>query len=217
MIPGFSGMVPDPLSAASDLVDITDKLGILDAVKRRLISQRDPAAARLAAALDEMRKNYEVVDGVLVGYLSLWFDREANPRFEEDRRLLVKLEGGGHEVVVRQAKSSCGKIWAIHEHYLRGWFSRVLSKDEARVIEDAFKVIADSDMSAVYLIYATSEWVTDKAKQTLGLVKARKLDEAQQVVDQARLEIEPARVRMRGAMKLLGDLQATFTEVAGIV
>lgn len=44
------------ISDAKDLLDVADKLGIIQAVKGKLVKQPDPAADKLVTALEELSK-----------------------------------------------------------------------------------------------------------------------------------------------------------------
>jgi hypothetical protein len=203
-------------AAASDLADIADRLGILQAVKRRLVSQPDPAAAKLNTALDEIHKIYLVLDGEITSYLSLWLDPSSD-RFAEDRRTLQGLEGGALRARMGKAKTACSKIGNIYDRYLRGWFSRVASPDEAQVLEQLFQDLRHIDGEMLRAIDATAEWLERTAQETLDLVQAGKFEGAQQRVDVARREIRQARQDMSRSIQVLLDLQSGFVATSGAV
>jgi hypothetical protein len=49
------------LSIGKDLVDVRDKLGVIQAVKRKLVARPDPALDKLVTALEETSKVYDVL------------------------------------------------------------------------------------------------------------------------------------------------------------
>ena len=99
----------DPLGLVTGVTDLAEKLGYLDKVKRKLMRQPDPAAAKLATALVEIYKIYEALDTAITQYLSLWID-EKNEELNRERPILLSLEGDRIQAQMREAKGSCTKI-----------------------------------------------------------------------------------------------------------
>jgi multidrug efflux pump subunit AcrA (membrane-fusion protein) len=201
-------------TAAANLAEIADRLGILQAVKQRLVSQPDPAAAKLDTVLDEIHKIYLVLDTEITSYLSLWLDPSSD-RFVADRETLLGLEGGALSSRMRKAKTACSKIGNIYDRYLRGWFSRVTSRDEAQQLGQLFRELRDVDSQMIDAINKTATWLEQEAEQTLNLVQEGNFEGAQQRIDVARQEIRQARRDMSRAMQILLDLQSGFVTESG--
>jgi hypothetical protein len=94
-----------------DLIDVADKLGVIQAVRRKLVSQPDPALDKLVTALEEVSKIYDVHQSEVKGLLSLYFDPSQTPEAAksraEERATLMALEGGELAARMRRAKGSC--------------------------------------------------------------------------------------------------------------
>lgn len=206
----------EPISAAkaaADLTDVADRLGILQAVKRRLISQPDPAAEKLETVLDEIQKIYNALEGEILRYLGLLLDKESD-RYQQDLETLRELESGTLTVRMRKAKTACYKIDSVYDRYLRGWFSRVIAPGETELLRNLFRDLGDIDGQAILAIDEVANWLVGKAKATLTLVDADQLEEAQRLLSTARQEIHPTRQSMNRAVGTLLDLQADFVKAS---
>jgi hypothetical protein len=204
------------LRATKDLADVADQLGIIQAVKRRLVSTPDPAATKLSLVLDEMLQVYCVLDGEITGYLALWLDPASN-RFSEDRKRLVGLEGGALTAQLRTAKAACSKIWNIYERYLSGWFNKVTSPTEAKLLDSMFRQLSNMDSEMIAAIDAVAAWLERSAKIAMDLVTNKELEQAQRHIELARLEIHPVRRELSRAVQMLFELQSSFLEVSRAV
>ena len=199
----------------SSLYDLADKFGIIQAVKDRLLRQPDPAADKLVAVLGELSKIYGVCDAELLRYLSLSFDPAAG--MAEERVVLLSLEGGQLRTRMNEASGHCHKIWNIYQRYLQRWFHSVLAPDEASSMEELFKRLSYADSQMDLAIHELTNWLTHEAEETLELVDAGKLDEANQRIKAARKEVKPARAAIGKAMSDLLQLQAEFIDASGTV
>ena len=98
-----------------DLVEVSDKLGLIHAVKSKLVRQPDPAADHLLAVLEEILKIYLAFEAELARYLSLTLEPA---EIAEERKTLVELEGGQVSARMAGARGHCGKIYNIYRRYL---------------------------------------------------------------------------------------------------
>ena len=201
---------------AGELVTIAEKLGILAAVKSKLLKQPDPAAEKLIIALEEIYKIYLALEDALTSYLSVWLDPK-NPELGKAKAVLIGLEGGETETRIEKSRGSCKKITNIYERYLRPWFAKALNKDEAEELRALFREMADFDSYMVDAIAAVSKWLTLQASETLELMSAGDLTGAQRQVDAARRGVLPDRREIGRVIRDLLKLQADFTEVSGAV
>jgi hypothetical protein len=119
-------IIPFPISPAK-VFDTCDRIGAIDAVKRKLVKQPDPAAAKLVTVLDELSKVYGAMEDELTTYLSLFFDDTDMKQLARERAALAKLEAGAIRARMGEARGRCSKIWNIYMRYLTPWFDRVLA------------------------------------------------------------------------------------------
>jgi hypothetical protein len=197
------------------LVDLADKLGVIQAIKSKLLRQPDPAADKLVIVLAELSKVYGVIEAELVRYLSLYFD--AQQGFDEERTVLLSFEGGQLRMRVGEARGHCHKIWNIYQKYLERWFHDSLSPSEASTMKHLFESLTYADSQMLYALNELTNWLSEESSQTLNLIDAGNLDEANARVKGARKEILPARQAISKAMSDLMQLQADFIAASGKV
>jgi DNA transposition AAA+ family ATPase len=196
------------------LIDLAAKLNVIQTVKDKLLRQPDPAADKLVIVLAELSKVYGAIDNELVRYLSLYFDGQS---LQEERAVLLTLEGGQLRMRVGEASGHCHKIWNIYSKYLERWFHDALSPDEASSMQQLFSSLSYADSQMLAALNDLTRWLSDESPQTLDLVDAGKLEEANARVRAARNEIMPARQAISKAMSDLTQLQADFIAVSRIV
>lgn len=198
-----------------NLVDLADKLGLIQAVKTKLLRQPDAAADSLVVVLGELSKVYGACDAELLRYLSLSFDpAEKNT---DERAVLLTLESGQLWTRTSEARGHCHKIWNIYRRDLKRWFSSVLAPDEASKMEELFSRLSYADSQMEAAISELTHWLTNRAQETLDLVDAGKQDEANQQIKAARKEVLPARQAINKAMNGMLQLQAEFIQMSGTV
>ena len=197
------------------LVDLADKLGIIQAVKNKLLLQPDAAADSLLVVLGELSKIYGACDAELLRYLSLSFDSAGN--IAGERAVLLTLEGGQLRTRTGEARGHCHKIWNIYQRDLQRWFNDVLAPDEASRMEELFRRLSYADSQMESAISDLTGWLTEQAQQTLDLVQDNKFDEANQRIKDARKEVLPTRQALSKAMNGLLQMQAEFIHMSGTV
>jgi hypothetical protein len=197
------------------LVDLADKLGVIQTVKDRLLRQPDPAADKLVIVLAELSKVYGVIEAELVRYLSLYFDAEQG--LDEERTVLLSFEGGQLRMRVGEARGHCHKIWNIYQKYLERWFHDTLRPNEAATMKNLFESLTYADSQMLYALNELTNWLSQESSETLNLIDAGSLEEANGRVRAARKEILPARQAISKAMTDLMQLQADFIAASGKV
>jgi hypothetical protein len=197
------------------LVDLADKLGLIQTVKTKLLRQPDAAADSLVVVLGELSKVYGACDAELLRYLSLSFHPAG--RNAEERAVLLTLESGQLLTRTAEARGHCHKIWNIYRRDLQRWFSSVLAPDEASKMEELFQRLGYADSQMEMAISELTHWLTTRAQETLDLVDAGKQDEANQRIKLARKEVLPARQAISKAMNSMLQLQAEFIQMSGTV
>jgi hypothetical protein len=199
---------------AKDLVDISDKLGLIQAVKSKLVSQPDPASSKLLAVLGEISKIYLIFEEELTRYLSLTLDEE---ELKEETGILLDLESGKITARMGAARGHCGKIYNIFTRYLSPWFKRALSSDEVSMMGQLFAQMSLTDSLMLDVIDQVSRWLSQEAEATLDLVERGELDAAQKRIAEARRQVLPARRAISNAMRKIYDIEASFIETSGAV
>jgi hypothetical protein len=199
---------------AKDLVDISDKLGLIQVVKSKLVSQPDPASSKLLAALGEISKIYQTFEEEITRYLSVTLEPD---ELAEEKRILLDLESGKIVARMGSARGHCGKIYNIFNRYLSPWFKRVLNSDEVSMMEQLFAQMSLTDSLMLDVIDEVSRWLSQEAEATLNLVEQGDLVAAQSRVSEARRQILPARRAISGAMRRIYDIEASFIESSGAV
>jgi hypothetical protein len=209
------------VSIGKDLVDVADKLGVIQAVKRKLVAQPDPALDKLVIALEEVSKIYDVLQSEIKGILSLYFDPSQTPAAAksraEERKALIALEGGELAVRMRRAKGHSGKIQNIYDKYLSPWFGRILTPDENHSMFQFFHFFHGVDLEMVNRIEQVADSLSQNAVAIADMVDGDRFDEANRRIKDLRNELRPTRRQIAEVMKVLFDLEAEFTEVSGAV
>ena len=202
------------LSALATGLDFAEKLGLIEAVKAKLLRKPDEAADKLVVVLEELSKVYEAIDSELSRYLSLSFD--AHPHLVDERKVLLGLEAGQLMIRIAEARGHCHKLNNIYVKYLNPWFGRMLSPSEQSQLQTLFLLLGSANSQMLSLLDELVAWLSSQASATLDLVDAGKLDEANRHVRAARRELAPVRGKMAKSLVDLRNLQAEFIAASGI-
>jgi hypothetical protein len=197
-----------------DLVEVSDKLGLIQVIKSKLVSQPDPAAAKLLAVLSEISKIYLAFEDELARYLALTLEQE---ELAEEKAALLELEGGKITARMNAARGHCGRIYNIFTKYLRPWFQRVLGSDEISMTESLFNQMSLTDSMMLEAINKVSDWLTTESEAVLDLISQDRLPEARQRITDARRAVLPARRAIASAMRRIHDIEADFIQASGAV
>src|SRR5262245_29813195 len=106
-------------AALAAVKEIDSALGTLQKVIAKFKSQPDIAAAKLAEALDEIGKTWQVMDTAITQFLALGFDDGA---LAKGSATLLNIQGGGLLVSVQKGRGHCHVIGDIYDTYLDRWF-----------------------------------------------------------------------------------------------
>jgi hypothetical protein len=197
------------------ILDLADKLDIIQTVKAKLLRQPDPAADKLVAVLGELSKIYGACEAELRRYLSLSFDPAAG--LAEERDVLLTLESGQLRLRASEARGHCHKIWNIYQRYLERWFHNVLAPDEASAMRNLFERLGYADSQMEVAIEDLTNWLTREAQETLDLVEAGKHTEANERIKRARRALQQPREAIFKSMNDLLRLQGDFIAASGTV
>jgi len=195
------------------ILNLADKLGLIETLKAKLLRQPQPAADKLVAVLGELSKIYGACDAELLRYLSLSFDPTGN--IADERAVLLTLEGGQLSLRANEARGHCHKIWNIYDHHLRRWFHEVLAPDEAAAMQELFQRLSYADSQMESAIQEIMRWLSREAEATLDLVDAGQLDEANRRIKAARKEVQGVREAIVRAMNQFLKLQGEFMAMSG--
>lgn len=195
------------------ILNLADKLNLIETLKTKLLRQPQPAADKLVAVLGELSKIYGACDAELLRYLSLSFDPAGN--IAQERAVLLTLEGGQLSLRANEARGHCHKIWNIYDQHLRRWFHQVLARDEASAMQELFERLSYGDSQMELAIHELTSWLTREAEATLDLVDAGELDEANRRIRAARKEVHGIREAIARAMRELLKLQGDFIAASG--
>jgi hypothetical protein len=209
-------LIPIPISP-DKLVDVADRVGAIDAVKRKLVRQPDPAAAKLVTVLEELSKIFGAMEDELTTYLSLFFDDSDLKQLAREKAALARLEGGAIRARMGEARGRCAKIWNIYVRYLTPWFDRVLNPSESEQLRSLFRELSEIDSHMVDAINDVASWLTAEALTTGDLAERNDFADANARVLAARREIRPLRERMAAAMLQIRRLEGEFIEISGAV
>ena len=209
-------MVPTPISPEK-LFDTADRLGAIEAVKRKLVKQPDPAAAKLVTVLEELSKVYGVLDEELTSYLALFFDDSDLKQLAREQAALARLSGGAIRARMGEARARCAKIWNIYQRYLTPWFDRVLNRAESEQLGSLFRELSEIDSHIVDAIDDVANWLTAEALATSDLVAQNDLMAANERIAAGIREVRPLRERISEAMLQIRKLEAEFIEASGAV
>lgn len=199
----------------SFLFNLADKLGVIQAVKGKLLRQPDAAADDLVLVLDELSKVFTTIEAELVRYLSLNFDPANN--LAEERAALLTLEGGQLAARVAEARGHCHKISNIYSKHLQRWFFSALNPNEAQLLEEVFNDLSNADGGFLIVLDQLVDWLTERATETLDSVDSGDFGTANQNLRAARKEVLPVRRALTKAQTDLRNLQAEFIEASGTV
>ena len=218
----------------SESVELANRVGLIEAVKVKLINQRDPkadpAAGQLAAALAELNQIFGVAEWALGQYSSLYFYDGQDPRERhQERTKLLQLESGAIQrggstnqegtiyTQMKAARTHCHKILNIYRRFLRSWFDEVLDDREKSLMFDMFMDFGSADDVFSDEIEDLADWLSQQARETLELVDVGRLQEANQRIIDASVDTRKQRDAIRGARDRLSALQADFTQAAAVV
>lgn len=103
---------------ANVLVELADKLGVLEAIKEKLF--RDPKTdySELVRALDGFASSFQVVDGLLSRLLSLSFVSDSPQSLQIARELLIQAEGGAQMTRAQGLRGHCNKLRILYDQRL---------------------------------------------------------------------------------------------------
>lgn len=199
MIPSFTTM----LNTAKDLESLFGK------AKDKLLNNPTEASAKLAEVLGELSLILEFVEKETVRYLEIIFLPDKS-NFIPCRSVLLSLESGYVIIKGYEARGHCHKVMNIYEKYLDRWFSKVLDAQEAQQIKSLFGRMNTADGDMIEGIKEITRWLKDESEAILRLIDGDKLQEANERIKKARMDVQQTRRDIVEALAQLKLLQASF-------
>jgi hypothetical protein len=200
------------------ITNLAKDVGLIKAVKDKLVRHPDPAAEKLAAALLELSKVFTELERGLTKYNALsFYESQDSVERKQERDTLVQLEGGELRTEMKRAKTHCKKIWNIYLKFLNPWFRSVLNESDQVALASVFSEMDEADSHFLEEIEALAKWLSDRARETLDLVDAGKIEEANKHIRAARIDTRKQQEAIVNAIGTLLDLEAEFTEVSRAV
>ena len=198
--------------AVEGSIGVLDKLGLLERVQRKLISNPDTAATKLDIVFKELQTSYLALDHVLVDLCSLMFDDKESLR--EARKFLSAVQGGALGVELEKAHGHCKRIRAVYENHLTGWFSRVLAPLEAMEMKGLFEDWGDADERWVWMMKAASADLGKIALRILERLDSGDVAGAQQLVNSLLHEMRGVQRTLSKHLQELIAMQTAFREMS---
>lgn len=195
-------------------LEVIDKLGLLEPVVLKLITNPDKAASRLDLALNELSTGYNAFYNAIIKLSIVSFKSE---EINESREFLLKVKDGCIATEIFSVKGSCQKIWNIYQKYLTGWISSVLNKQEASEIEELFLDLQDMDGKFIRAVEQLSSEAQKFAADVLHKINIAQYAEAEYLRNNFEDELAPFRSELTQNIKELWNLQSKLREVAGSV
>lgn len=118
-----------PKIALKEAIGLLKDLSVLEKVAKKLVNNPDAISEKISVALSELAISYQAVYDALVNLALLSFKKQED--LDETRKYLLEAQGGRIAAKIGEARDHCERIWNNYERYLRGWFSRVLNKNES--------------------------------------------------------------------------------------
>jgi hypothetical protein len=201
---------------AANATQISQQLGLIEAIKQKLVKQPDDASGKLVAVLEELQKSYIAFDGELVRFFAVTLD--PGPELRNDMQTLYSLEGQLLWARLNSARGHCGKIENIYEKYLSPWFQRVteLDKSERDDLENLFKELSSVDAVWVRVLNDAAYWLGQRAEEALAAQERSDTKAALNIIAKARRDIAPTRRQLADAMSKMRQLEADFIQVGGV-
>ena len=191
-------------AALESIKKADEALGIIGKLVAKLKAQPDLAALKLAEALDEIGKTWQVMDTAITQFLKLGIDSDA---MEKGSEVLLRIEGGGLLNEVKDGRGHCHIIGNIFYKYLDRWFAEVLKGEELNSIRRVFDMLSEADDDVFLYMENVAEQLQTEATQVLDMVSTSKVKEAKSRVLAFRKELQPLRLGMSGTLQKLYNLQ----------
>ena len=202
------------LKATKDGVELLDKIGALERLSLKLVSNPDKAISKLNVALGELTMGYTAFHNEILALSTLSFEQED---LKDVRARLVRLKDGRLMADLAPLKGSCVRIISIYKRYLTGWFNDVLTKREAQRLELVFIQLSSMDGRFLRGAEALSALAQQHATELLGLLQEKRYSDAALVTAKFERTLAPVRQKLSRNLAMLWVLQERFTKASRAV
>jgi len=199
-------------AALAAVKEIDEAVEVLGKAVARLKGQPDTAALKLAEALDEIGKTWQVIDQAITRFLGLGFDAE---ELTKGSQVLLGIEGGALLVSVQQGRGHCHVIRNIFDKYLDRWFQRVFKGDELARIRNVFYGLGYADLDVFNYMEHVAQQLQVEANAALDSIAHGKLAEARVRILSLRSDLSPLRLSLSHSLVHLYALKGEFITIAG--
>lgn len=203
----------DIVAALESVKKIDEALGVIGKLVSKLKAQPDLAALKLAEALEEVRKTWVVMDDAITNYLKLGIDQDA---FKAGSEILLRIEGGGLLVEVKNGRGHCHIIGNIYDKYLARWFERTLKEKDLALMRRVFDDLTKSDYDVFSSMEDVAGQLQKEATEVLSMIIEGKVKKARQRILASRKELGPLRLAMSETLQKLYGLKSEFIEMSGV-
>ncbi|GJL52842.1 MAG: hypothetical protein NPIRA01_40690 [Nitrospirales bacterium] len=200
-------------AALESIKKADEAIGVIGKLVAKLKAQPDLAALKLAEALDEIGKTWQVMDKAITQFLKLGIDSDA---MEKGSEVLLRIEGGGLLNEVKDGRGHCHIIGNIFYEYLDRWFEQVLKGAELDSIRQVFNMLSEADDDVFLYMEIVAAQLQREATEVLNMVSTGKVNEAKSRVLAFRKELQPLRLGMSGTMQKLYNLKSDFIQISGV-
>lgn len=190
---------------------VDDALSVIEKLVSKLKAKPDLAALKLAEALDEVRKTWQVLDQAITDYVSLGIDPDA---IERGSKVLLKIEGGGLRIDVEEGRGHCHVIGSIYKKYLDRWFERALNRKDLESMRVVFNSLSEADIDVFYFMVEVAVQLQGAAETVLDMIIEGEVEQARNKVLSSRKELKPLRVGMSNTMQKFYLLKGEFIKIS---
>ena len=123
------------------LVELADKLGVLEALKHKLFKDHSAEYEELVRALNSFAASFHLVDGLLTRFLSLSPMSNREQTLQTAREFLLQAEGGALMTQAHEVRGHCNQLRDLYDRKLNNVFEQNLSLDEITEVRTAFDCV----------------------------------------------------------------------------
>lgn len=193
--------------------ELDEAIGTISKLVAKLRGQPDVAALKLAEALDEIGKTWQVTDDAIAKLFKVGFSPE-DASHGSDR--LLAIEGGALQVNVAKGRGHCHVIMNIFVAHLDRWFDRVLKGQELDAIRNVFYRLGNADSDVFELMEKVAEQLQGEANAALDAIAMGRSADAKTRIMSLRPQLNPFRLALSAALAKLYTLKGEFISIAGI-
>jgi hypothetical protein len=195
---------------ANVLVDLADKLGVLEGIKDKLFHDPRKEHSTLARALETFAASFQRVDQLLSRLLSLSFVSDAPESLKITRELLIEAEGGGEMVRAQEIRGHCSDLLILYDRRLRPSLQSVLKPADLPKVDEAFRCLEEFHEHTLPELQSLMDWLSTTASKLLEKVDRGELKEADDLLKQARIDVLQQRQAISKAVSRIMALTSAY-------